>query len=86
MSKQIERRTFLQSTALATAGLAISSPSLAQNASSKRYEISLAQWSLNRQFFGFLGRNRGDAQKLDPQDVQPLDLLEPAGEAHAGMG
>jgi sugar phosphate isomerase/epimerase len=33
------------------------------------YDISLAQWSLNRQFFSFLGRNRGNSdRKLDPQD------------------
>jgi hydroxypyruvate isomerase len=38
--------------------------------SNKRFEISLAQWSLNKQFFSFLGHRRGanTQQKLDPQD------------------
>ena len=70
MTNSIDRRRFLQGTAAATAGLALSRAGLAQdNAPAKLYEISLAQWSLNRQFFSFLGRGRGSAtEKLDPQD------------------
>jgi L-ribulose-5-phosphate 3-epimerase len=66
----IQRRRFLHTAALTTAGLALARPGHAQNESpSKLYDISIAQWSLNRQFFSFLGRRRGsDAQKMDPQD------------------
>ncbi len=67
---EVHRRTFLSSAGLATAGLALSRNSLASSPENL-YEISLAQWSLNRQFFAFLGRGRrggGDVQKLDPQD------------------
>jgi sugar phosphate isomerase/epimerase len=63
-------------TTLAAAGVAVVGNTLAGNtlaqetAKPKPYEISLAQWSLNRQFFSFLGTNRGGAnvEKLDPQD------------------
>ena len=70
MSHSMQRRVFLQSTALGTASFALSRTSNAQDEDTKKlYEISLAQWSLNQQFFSFLGRERGgNAEKLDPQD------------------
>ncbi len=70
MTHSIQRRTFLRGTAISAVGLALTRTSLAQDESSgKLYDISLAQWSLNRQFFSFLGRNRGgNTEKLDPQD------------------
>lgn len=70
MTHPIQRRSFLQGAALATAGLAIPRAIFAQDDNTaKLYDISLAQWSLNRQFFSFLGRDsRGNVEKLDPQD------------------
>ena len=69
MTKSIHRRTFLHGTAVAAAGFALSRSTLAQGgAAEKLYDISLAQWSLNRQFFSFLGRGGGAAEKLDPQN------------------
>lgn len=64
----INRRELLRTSALTTAGLAMSQVAWGQD-SSKLYDISLAQWSLNRNFFSFLGHRRGaNADKLDPQD------------------
>jgi hydroxypyruvate isomerase len=70
MIDSIPRRRFLRGTALAAAGLALSRTGLAQQQGpDKLFDISLAQWSLNRQFFSFLGRNRGgNAPQLDPQN------------------
>ncbi len=70
MTNSIQRRTFLRGAALSAVGLALTRTSFAQDESShKLYDISLAQWSLNRQFFSFLGRNRGgNTEKLDPRD------------------
>ena len=78
MTISIERRTFLRTSALAAAGLALTRPSRAQGEGSDQlYEISLAQWSLNRQFFSFLGRSRGEnAEKIDPQDFAILAKKE----------
>ncbi len=61
--KPIYRRTLLRGAALATAALAVTRPSQAAIAQSdkKLFDISLAQWSLNRQFFG-----RPGVDKLDP--------------------
>lgn len=75
----IGRRTFLRNTAMTTAGLALASNALGQSDKPKKlYDISLAQWSLNRQFFSFLGRRRGgeDYQKLDPQDFAGISKRE----------
>ena len=71
MKRVVERRVFLQSAALSSTALFLPHIGLGQerDAEDRLFEISLAQWSLNRQFFGFLGRGRGgDAEKLDPQD------------------
>ena len=59
----MDRRLFIQGAVAAAAGLAIGSAGRAAAQGAKAYEISLAQWSLNRQFFG-----RGGADKLDPMD------------------
>ncbi|MCO8121300.1 TIM barrel protein [Stieleria sp. TO1_6] len=74
----IARRQFLRGAALTTAGVALARPSFAQQDAAKPlFEISLAQWSLNRQFFGFLGRQRGaETQKLDPQDFAKIAKQE----------
>ncbi len=72
MISRIDRRLFLQGTAVAAAGLAVARNGFAQETkkTEKLYDISLAQWSLNREFFAFLGNNRGgsDVEKLDPKD------------------
>lgn len=69
---QIQRRAFLQKTALTSAVAAThlsTRTASAQGGIRPLYEISLAQWSLNRQFFSFLGNQRGrNAERLDPQD------------------
>jgi sugar phosphate isomerase/epimerase len=63
-----DRRLFLQGAAAAAAGLALGSAGrAAAQEAGKKYEISLAQWSLNRQFFG-----RGGAEKLDPMDFAKI--------------
>jgi L-ribulose-5-phosphate 3-epimerase len=65
----LDRRLFLSATALATASLATGQEIRARQGNKRAFEISLAQWSLNRQFFAFLGRKRGEvARTLDPQD------------------
>lgn len=73
MNTQLQRRAFLRTTALTSA--AIAAPNFSTQTSNAQgdvrplYEISLAQWSLNRQFFSFLGNRRGgNAERLDPQD------------------
>lgn len=71
MTFQLDRRHFLAATSAASASLAFGKRAFGQAAegSGKLFDISLAQWSLNRQFFGFLGGNRGDQNnKLNPQD------------------
>lgn len=70
MSTCIERRSFLKGMSVATAGVALGAArwSYAEEANLP-FQISLAQWSLNRQFFSFLGRGRGgESTKLDPMD------------------
>ena len=78
MATSIERRRFLQGTGLAAAGLALPRTSFAAAESpDKLFDISLAQWSLNRQFFSFLGRDRGgNVEKLDPQDFAIISKRE----------
>ena len=58
----LNRRRFLGATAAATACLAAGRSTWAEQGA-VAYKISLAQWSLNRQFFG-----RGSVEKLDPID------------------
>ena len=58
----LDRRNLLRGAALATAGIALARPATAQE-KKQLYDISLAQWSLNRQFFG-----RPGVEKLDPID------------------
>ncbi len=57
-----DRRNLLRGAALAAAGLTAVRPTWAQD-SAKSFSISLAQWSLHRQFFGQRG-----VDKLDPLD------------------
>ncbi len=71
MFSNFDRRRFMQSAAVATAGLAMTKASLFANAKEEKqlYDISLAQWSLNKKFFNFLKGNGGaDSNALDPQD------------------
>jgi L-ribulose-5-phosphate 3-epimerase len=59
----LTRRNLLQSCA-ASAALAVTANRLpAANSATRFFEISLAQWSLHRQFFG-----RSGVEKLDPLD------------------
>ncbi len=75
MFESIERRTFLGWTAATAASLALVQPNQAQDSKGgKRFQISLAQWSLNKQFFSFLGR--GNAEKLDPQNFAMIAKKE----------
>ena len=79
MSDSMHRRRFLKTTSAASAGLAISNQAFSQEQGEVLFEISLAQWSLNRQFFSYLGGSRGaGAEKLDPQDF-PLIAKERFG-------
>mgnify|MGYP001266376431 CR=1 FL=1 len=55
-----QRRSFIRGAALAAAGATLARTAVAQD-KSKLFDISLAQWSLNRQFFG-----RPGVEKLDP--------------------
>ena len=70
MNVRCDRRLFLCAAAAASSSLAWGASARGQDESSKQpFDISLAQWSLNRQFFAFLGKRRGDVdRKLDPQD------------------
>lgn len=74
MTLQLDRRLFLSAAALATSGAALGRTALGQAGQPQQaFDISLAQWSLNRQFFAFLGRNRGEVdRKLDPQDFASI--------------
>lgn len=79
---QPDRRRFLSAAGMAASGLAFGSGALgtvgsglalAQEDNTKGFDISLAQWSLNRQFFAFLGRNNAAVdRKLDPQDFASI--------------
>jgi len=63
MSVVVSRRSFLASTAV-LAGTALINPlTLLAQPKKPIYDISLAQWSLNKAFFG-----RGGAEKRDPLD------------------
>ncbi len=74
MPQQLDRRLFLSAAAMTTSGLALSGVTHGQDGKKKdAFDISLAQWSLNRQFFAFLGKKRGDVdRKLDPQDFAKI--------------
>jgi sugar phosphate isomerase/epimerase len=63
---QLPRRQLLQAMACATAAGTLVRPTLAQEKKGF-FEISLAQWSLNRQFFG-----RPGVTKLDPLDFAAI--------------
>ena len=77
MTTNIDRRLFLGASGVAATGFMQPSLSMANQGSKPRYEISLAQWSLNRQFFSFLGRNRGgQTTKLDPKDFAGISKRE----------
>ncbi len=74
MTTLIDRRVFLSATTMATSALTIGQ--LAQGQQGKKtqaFDISLAQWSLNRQFFAYLGKRRGEVdRKLDPQNFASI--------------
>ncbi len=55
-----DRRNLFRGASLAAASIALARPAWAQE-KSKSFSISLAQWSLHRQFFG-----QGGVEKLDP--------------------
>jgi L-ribulose-5-phosphate 3-epimerase len=63
---QLPRRQLLQAMACATAAATLVRPTLAQEKKGF-FEISLAQWSLNRQFFA-----RPGVTKLDPLDFAAI--------------
>lgn len=70
----IDRRNLLRGAALATAGAALVRPTMAAALAApadKLFDISLAQWSLNRQFFG-----RGGVEKLDPMNFAVIAKKE----------
>jgi sugar phosphate isomerase/epimerase len=69
MTLQLDRRFFLSAALASSTALTWNSTGYSQDGQKKGmlFDISLAQWSLNRQFFGFLGRGNVD-RKLDPQD------------------
>lgn len=58
-----DRRNLLRGAAFATAAAALTRNATAQENEKSFFSISLAQWSLNRQFFG-----REGVEKLDPMD------------------
>lgn len=77
MTMQLDRRFFLTAASLAASGLALRGQAGAEDAKPQAFDISLAQWSLNRQFFAFLGRGRGDVdRKLDPKDFATIAKKE----------
>ena len=77
MTMQLDRRFFLSAAGMAASGLALAGQAVAEDAKPLAFEISLAQWSLNRQFFAFLGRGRGDVdRKLDPKDFATIAKQE----------
>jgi sugar phosphate isomerase/epimerase len=67
---QLKRRQLLQTMACAAVAGAAISPAAAEDKKGF-FEISLAQWSLNPQFFG-----RAGAQKLDPIDFAVIAKKE----------
>ncbi len=69
MTLQLDRRFFLSAALASSTALTWNPTGYSQDGQKKEklFDISLAQWSLNRQFFGFLGRGNVD-RKLDPQD------------------
>ena len=78
MTKKINRREFVKQASLAVGalGAAVSTgcQSLAGGSSNSLYDISLAQWSLNRQFFG--GKlNALDFAKVTKEEFD-LDAIE----------
>jgi L-ribulose-5-phosphate 3-epimerase len=60
-----DRRTMFRGAAFAATGVAMANFAAAATAQEKKplFDISLAQWSLNRQFFG-----RPGVEKMDPKD------------------
>ncbi len=78
MIKKINRREFVQQASLAVgamgAAVSVGCQSLAGGGSNSLYDISLAQWSLNRQFFG--GKlNALDFAKVTKEEFD-LDAIE----------
>jgi len=78
MFEQLDRRLFLSTASAVAASCTLTGLAPAQESkSSKAFDISLAQWSLNRQFFAFLGKKRGEVdRKLDPQDFAAISKKE----------
>jgi L-ribulose-5-phosphate 3-epimerase len=67
----ISRRQVIGSSALGLVAINAASQSLRAQDSSRFFEISLAQWSLHRQFFG-----RPGFTKLDPMEFAPIAKQE----------
>ncbi|MCR9291439.1 MAG: sugar phosphate isomerase/epimerase [bacterium] len=79
MHHYMQRRSFFQAAGIQAAGAAAAScvfSNQALAAAAKPFEISLAQWSLNRNFFSFLGLRNSSAEKLDPQDFAGIAKRE----------
>ncbi len=77
MTMQLDRRFFLAAASMAASGLALSGQTVAEEATPQAFDISLAQWSLHRQFYAFLGRGRGEVdRKLDPKDFATIAKQE----------
>ena len=78
MKKKMNRREFVKQSSLAVGAMSASASvgcqSLAGSSSNSLYDISLAQWSLNRQFFG--GKlNALDFAKVTKEEFD-LDAIE----------
>jgi len=71
MITRCDRRDFLRFSSLAAAALAVPRGLFAQPGRPPLFEISLAQWSLHRAFFG-----RGDVEKRDPMDFAKISSQE----------
>jgi sugar phosphate isomerase/epimerase len=74
MEPTTNRRGFLAKTTAVAAGAALATPALAlAKTQDKPFEISLAQWSLNKQFFG---RKMFKGKKLDNLDFAKVSKQE----------
>ncbi|MFK7822170.1 MAG: sugar phosphate isomerase/epimerase family protein [Planctomycetaceae bacterium] len=74
MEPTTSRRGFLAKTTAAAAGVALASPAMAlARPQDKPFEISIAQWSLNKEFFG---RKMFKGKKLDNLDFAKVSKQE----------
>jgi sugar phosphate isomerase/epimerase len=71
MMQSVSRRDVLRSALVAAGALVLPRLSVAQPKAAPLFPISLAQWSLNKAFFG-----RGGAEKRDPMDFARISKEE----------